>query len=261
MNECNIVSDLMPLYADEVANPDSVEYITRHIAWCPECAEVWKRLSTALPEVDPREEARNYRKAFRRGKRKMFLKSLALCLIALAIAAFFIYYQLYVYGVYPVTMSYPSPDGSIVLEVVEKEDAPIFYTDAGLMVRFNLRDEEGNMEALNRHPTKWKTLTAHWATDSHHVVLDVVTNEGEHALFITDASLERHMGGLIEIPGITEDLMPLFAAALRLEKPIEFSFEHWQTDGVTATFRYKIDSGITGTIDYHYPTGTVRNIR
>lgn len=264
MNECNIVSDLMPLYADEVASPDSVEYITRHIAWCPECAEVWKRLSTTLPEVDPREEAKNYRKAFRRGKRRMFLKSLALCLIALVIGTFFLYYQLYVYGVYPITMSYPSPDGKIILEVVEKEDAPIFYTAEGLMVRFKLKDDDDDLWALNRHATTWDTLTAHWSTDSHHVVLDVVTLDGEHALFITDASLEYRNGGLIEIPGITENLIPIFEEALRSEVDIgelTFSFGAWNPDGETAYFRYEMESGYVGSIDYHYPTGTIKSIR
>lgn len=264
MNECNIVSDLMPLYADELASPDSVEYITRHIAWCPECAEVWKRLGTSLPEVDPREEAQHYRRAFRRGKFKIFLKSLALCLIALVIGAFFVYYQLYVYGVYPITMSYPSPDGKIILEVVEKEDAPIFYEGQGLMVRFNLRREDGELAGLNRHPTKWDTLTAHWADDSRHVVLDVVTNDGEHALFITDASRGYHSGGTWAIPGITENLIPIFEEALRSEVDIgelTFSFAAWHPDSETANFRYEMESGYVGSIDYHYPTGTIKSIR
>ena len=264
MNECNIVNDLLPLYADELASPDSVEYITRHIAWCPECAEVWKRFGTNLPEVDPREEAQHYRRAFRRGKFKIFLKSLFLSLIAIAIGAFFLYYQLYVYGVYPVTMSYPSPDGYIILEVVEKEDAPIFYTDDGLMVRFKLKDDDDDLWGLNRHSTNWDTLTAHWASDSHHVVMDVVTNEGGHALFITDASLEYHNGGLYEIPGITENLIPIFEEALRSEVDIgelTFSFARWHPDSETANFRYEMESGYVGSIDYHYPTGTIKSIR
>lgn len=262
MNECNIVSDLMPLYADELASPDSVEYITRHIAWCPECAEVWKRLGTTLPEVDPREEAQNYRKAFRRGKRKIYLKSIALCLIGLVIGLSYLYYQLYVWGVYPVSQSYPSPDGKIILEVVEKEDAPIFYVGDGLMVQFNLRNEEGNLRGLNRHPTAWDTLTAHWAQDSHHVVMDVITNEGEHALFITDASLGT--GGLYAIPGITENLIPIFEEALRSEVDIgelTFSFAAWHPDSETANFRYEMESGYVGSIDYHYPTATIKSIR
>ena len=261
MNECNIVNDLLPLYADELASPDSVEYINRHIAWCPECAEVWKRISARLPEVNPREEANHYRKGLRRGKLKIFLKSLFLCCLILAIGAFFVYYQLYVYGVYPVSHSYPSPDERIILEVVEKEDAPIFYTEAdGLMVRFNFRNEDGEMHGLNRHTTKWKTLTAHWSPDSHHVVLDVMTNDGEHALFITDASLGYNHGGLYAIPGITEDLYPIFTAAIgeRISfETLTFEFNSWRSDCETACFRFTPEHGYCGYIYYHYPSGTI----
>lgn len=265
MNECNIVQDLLPLYADELASPDSVEFIRRHTSCCAECSGAWERISTRLPDVTPAEEVVRYKKGLKRAKRKLFLKSFILSVLALAIGAFFVYYQLYVYGVYPVTMSFPSPDGRIILEVVEKEDAPIFYTDAdGLMVRFNLRTEEGDLDGLNRHPTDWDSLTAHWAQDSRHVVLDVTTNDGEHALFITDASLEYRHGGEITIPGITENLIPIFEEALRSEVDIgelTFSFAAWHPDSETANFRYEMESGYVGSIDYHYPTGTIKSIR
>jgi len=264
MNECNIVQDLLPLYADELASPDSVEFIRRHTAWCAECSGAWERISTRLPDVTPAEEVASYKRSLRRGKRKLFLKSLLLCLIALTIGAFFLYYQLYVYGIYPVSGSYPAPDGMIVLEVVEKEDAPIFYTGHGLMVRFNLKTEDGTTAGLNRHETTWDTLTAHWSPDSHHVVLDVVTNEGEHALFLTDAELERHNGGLMEIPGITEDLVPRFTSAVQERTSFEtivFAFDTWQEDCTTAAFTYITDSGLTGTIAFHYPTNSITSIR
>lgn len=260
MNECNIVNDLLPLYADEVASPDSVEYIRRHIAWCPECSEVWKRLSTSLPEISPREEANNYRRGLRRGKFKIYLKSILLCLIALAIGLTFLAFQLYRMGFHPVSQSFPSPDGDIVIEVVEKENIRPFYPGDGIMVRFQLNGRGGG---LNRYATEWDILSVHWASDSKLVVLDTVTIQGDHALFVTDAQKQYTSGGLAKIPGITEDLVPIFEEALRAEgsfESIEFSFEAWQEDCETATFQYVTDSGLTGTIDYHYPTQTITNI-
>lgn len=264
MNECNIVKDLLPLYADELASADSAEFIGRHTAWCKDCNEVWQRISAKLPDVDPIEEVENYKRCLRRGKRKIFLKSLALSLVALAIAAFFIYYQLYVYGVYPISYSFPSPDGRIILEVVEKEDAPMFYFGDGLMVRMNLRTEDDQLSGLNRHSTHWDSLTAHWSQDSRLVALDVTTNDGEHALFIFDAPLEYQNGGINELAGITENLIPIFEEALRSEVDIgelTFSFASWCGDGETAYFQYEMESGYVGSIDYHYPTQTITGIR
>ena len=261
MNECNIGNDLLPLYADELASPDSVEYIRRHIAWCPECNEVWKRLSTSLPDMSPREEANNYRKGIRRGKFRIYLKSILLCLIALAIALGFLAYQLYAMGFHPVSHSFPSPDGGIVIEVVESDDIRPFYPGEGIMVRFKMNGRHGG---LNRYETEWDTLSVYWASDSKFVVLDTVTIQGNHAIFICDAQMQYTCGGLAEIPSITEDLIPIFEEALKAENTfenIDFSFETWQEDCETATFQYVTDTGLTGTIDYHYPTNSVANIR
>lgn len=260
MNECSIVKDLLPLYADDLASPDSAEFIARHTAWCPDCREILQRVSEKLPDVDPMEEAKNFKKGLRRAKRRMFLKSMCLCLIAVAIGGFFLAYQLYAIGYYPVTVGYPSPDGQIILEVVEKEDAPIFYDGEGLMVRFNLKNSDGKLGGLNRHPTEWDSLTAHWAQDSCHVLLDVVTREGRQALFVTDASLGYRMDGLIEIPGITEDLVPVLEEQLRVSYDFDcvaFTFESWKPNTKMVILTFATDLGASGRIAYEYSTGGV----
>lgn len=263
MNECNIVSDLMPLYADELASPDSVEYITRHIAWCPECAEVWKRLGTTLPEVDPREEAQNYRKAIRHGKRRIFLKSLALCLIVLVISVTYFAYTLYNMGyLLPIESSHPAPDGTRTLEIMDRNF--FLRRSEGYMIRFHFENTDNSVGGANRYYTQWDTIDPHWAGDSVHLFLDVTNVDGQHSMHIIDTNVQTHQGGTWDIPGITEDLIPIFEEALRSEVDIgelTFSFGGWCDEGETAYFLYEMESGYVGTIDYHYPTATIKSIR
>ena len=51
MNECNIVKDLMPLYADELLSPDSLEFIEDHVSKCPQCRDLWDRRNQELPDI------------------------------------------------------------------------------------------------------------------------------------------------------------------------------------------------------------------
>ena len=51
MNECNIVKDLIPLYADDLLSSDSEEFIRRHTEHCPECQKTWERAREPLPGV------------------------------------------------------------------------------------------------------------------------------------------------------------------------------------------------------------------
>lgn len=261
MNECNVAKDLMTLCADDAASPDSAEFIRRHTERCPGCRDTWQRIRSELPDAaQPAEDPEKYKKGLRRSKWKNYLKGFVCCLIVVAISAGFLAYQLYLMGFHPVSASYPSPDGSIEIQVVQEEDIRPFYPGDGIMVRFKLNEGSGG---LNRYTTDWETLSVHWADDSVLVVLDVVTVEGDHALFITDATIQYHQGGLMRIPGMTEDLVPLLteAAAGQLSfAEISFTFDTWQSDCQTAVFRFTTDSGTTGTISYHYPTDQIGTV-
>lgn len=259
MNECNIVRDLMPLCADELASKDSVEFIQRHVQGCANCRRTWQRCRSDLPEIQtqtPEQKQKIIKKAIRRERRQVVGKTLLSVLIILAIIGTYIAFMLYMWGFFdPIEVNYPSPDGMTVLEIVEKDF--IGNTGDGYMIRFNLSRGSGG---INRYYTDWDEIEAYWAGDSLRLFLDLVTMEGQQEMRIVDTSEHHHQGGTWEIPDMTQDLIPLIKEQSGLEN-VTFTFKAWQEDSETVTLAYETENGLSGTLDYHYPTQTVTNIR
>lgn len=46
---CNIIQDLLPLYADEIVSPQSRELVERHLADCPRCRETLAEIQSSIP--------------------------------------------------------------------------------------------------------------------------------------------------------------------------------------------------------------------
>ena len=54
--ECEIVRDLLPLYADDVCSPTSREIIDEHLRTCPDCAGYLKEIRASEAEGELRDE-------------------------------------------------------------------------------------------------------------------------------------------------------------------------------------------------------------
>ena len=48
-NECGIIRDLLPLYAENIASDESVEFVEEHIKTCEECREELERIKEPKP--------------------------------------------------------------------------------------------------------------------------------------------------------------------------------------------------------------------
>lgn len=51
INECNIVRDLLPIYADKATTPDSEKFVSRHLADCDECKLYYKSVTKNIPKA------------------------------------------------------------------------------------------------------------------------------------------------------------------------------------------------------------------
>ena len=54
--DCEVIRDLLPLYADEVCSERSRELIEEHLHECPDCSAMLEKLRTHEIETDLREE-------------------------------------------------------------------------------------------------------------------------------------------------------------------------------------------------------------
>lgn len=80
MIECDVIRDLMPLYADGVASEASRKLVDAHTARCPSCRGQLKAMCTPMEPV-PLEESEAYIKAVRAQNRRNIRRTLTGCAV------------------------------------------------------------------------------------------------------------------------------------------------------------------------------------
>lgn len=255
MNECNIVKDLMPLYADNLLSTDSTEFIHRHIAWCESCRETLRRSGQELPELSTDayiSEKKALKKAIRRDRLRTAARTMLCLLIIFGMFACYLGFTLYQWGyLTPIEASHTAPDNTRVFEVVERDF--IGARTDGYMVRFYYKTTDDRNAGLNRYYTLWDKIDAHWAPDSEYLLLDVVTVDGVRELRVVDTTIQMTRGGQQIIPGMSENLIPELTKLSGAEGEILFTFDSWLPDSRTIAFLYTTANGQSGIVTYRCP--------
>ena len=253
MNECNIIKDLMPLYEEELLSEDSLEFIRRHAANCPQCRKAMQHENT-LPDIqsqNPVSEKKIIKKALRRDRLNTVTKTLAVVLVVLGVIACYTLQTMYSYGLLnDIEASYPSPDGTCVLELVDRDS--FSSRSDGYLIRFKL---DRGMSGINRYWTDWDTIEPHWAPNGTDLLLMTTDVDGNPGIYIVDTSEHHHKGGTYEIPDKTADLIPALMELCREQadfQDIRFTFQSWEEDSTAIVFRYETDLGQSGQITYRY---------
>lgn len=257
MNECNIVKDLMPLYEEGLLSDDSLEFIRRHAAHCSQCQKALQH-NDALPNIqsqNPVSEKKIIKKALRRDRLKTMFKTLGAVLVVLAVIACYILQTLYSYGLlYSIEASYPSPDGTCVLELVDRDT--FNPRSDGYVIRFKLDRGTGG---INRYWTDWDTIEPHWAPNGTDLLLMTTNMEGHPEIYLVDTSEHHHSGGTFNIPDMSVNLIPVLTSLCRDQADfpaswdsIQFTFHSWQDDSEAVIFCYETDQGQSGEITYHF---------
>ena len=121
MLRCEIVQDLLPLYTENMVSPYTAQEIGTHLSGCPVCAEKYREMSAASPNVqmrmDTAQQFVNYQK---KTKKKTILP----VIIIAAIVVFLIFIgcciaTLALVGVY-------SYDPEMTEETMEYHDVPSY---------------------------------------------------------------------------------------------------------------------------------------
>lgn len=258
MNECNIIGDLLPLYAEELTSPDSGEWIEKHLSSCAYCRDIWRRYREDLPKMEVEEHmVENYKKGFRKDKLKMVLLTLTGWLLVGVIAIGIFFYCGWEKGDFAEGTRYTSPDGVRSVELANLDDAG-FWGNEESLVRF--RFEKGYM---NRYKTDWQELVVHWAPDSQTMLLVIQNGAGETELRIVDHTGGLPDGGTQEIPGLypagEEQDLCYVLADLCAEQGVtasDFAFAEWSDDSRYLYFRYA-GAEENGLLEYDTDTGRI----
>ncbi len=117
MNECKIVQDLLPLYAEDLVSPETKAYVDTHCAGCEECDRQRQRMCA---DLNQEQTSVDYKKNMRRGVFGIVVKTLLACL--LAIGGYL--YVLWEWGIIDKQV-YEDANGNYRFEVTD-EDAGFF---------------------------------------------------------------------------------------------------------------------------------------
>ena len=85
MNKCNVIKDLLPLYADEVCSEDSKEMVEEHLASCKDCTQELEdyRYNTGLPEVSADVAIKKFKKKMSKKNLIKIAVSVVICVAVL----------------------------------------------------------------------------------------------------------------------------------------------------------------------------------
>lgn len=268
MNECNIVRDLMPLCADDLASEDTVEYIHSHVNACPECREIWGRYQTELPAMEQPRPDKKTLKSLRRNMIEMVVKGILGFVAGLGIFMGLVYYGLWEAGYLPIQKSFFSADPKYEVYTVDWDTAGFFETGEGSIVNFQC----GSSSWSTFLP--WDDLEVIWAPDNANAMLIIETVEGEleyrilEMSFTRDETSKKSIGSRMIIPmHVDPDLQAVLTDKCKAygEFPIgceeiQFTFTQWEADSETVIFHYETDTGESGFLSYHFPSETITKL-
>ena len=83
-NECSIVKDLLPLYAEDLVGAETAEFVAAHIAACPDCEKEYAVMKSGAPvPAEPEAEAAPLKSI----KKVIIKKRVSAVILAVALAA------------------------------------------------------------------------------------------------------------------------------------------------------------------------------
>lgn len=138
--KCEIIRDLLPLYADSIASRETAEAVEEHLADCAECGEIYEKMTEVSAGMENPENKRDvdYMKKI---KRRVF-KTAAVAILSLA-AAVLLFFKLFYWG-FAVT----AEDIDITCNVSERSNSAGDYVD----VKFDITLKNG-MELMHESST------------------------------------------------------------------------------------------------------------
>lgn len=261
MNECKIVEDLMPLYAEDLVSEETAEFICDHSACCAHCRKLLERSKALIPmgTID----TPNYKKALKRERRQsgMIGALIAIIIIVLALLA-----AIFAVGYAPVKLDkepiiLKSPDGVHSFKA-EYYTSPL-GTNQGLYV--TTRSRNGGTEGTREG---WmEILDAQWSPDGTDLLLSIEMCSGETEMRVRYNNYDENGASGGDFPHISynndkrdyNDLTAEFTSLLTQgeEFPtgweaITYEFVQWGKDCESAYIRYKTDNGYEGVVYFGF---------
>lgn len=90
MNKCNVVKDLLPLYADDICSEDSRQVVEEHLQECQECRKELEdyRYNTGIGDIDDKKAVADFGKKLKKRNLTKIIVSVIVCLAVIISGAY-----------------------------------------------------------------------------------------------------------------------------------------------------------------------------
>ena len=122
---CEMIRDLLPLYADGVCSEESRKAVNEHLASCKECSDMLQKMNQKVAIA-----AETDITAVKKIKKRIFLGKLILTLVSAA-AAFGLLFGGYIYAVTDCSMDYEKYNLAENIRVEEDSDGQLWFCMKG----------------------------------------------------------------------------------------------------------------------------------
>lgn len=173
MIHCDILRDLLPLYADGLTSPSSNEMIEEHIKSCPECRRFLEHMCQPIQKITNTENT-DYKRALLRQKRRITGRTLIFSCVTLLVGTAITMMILWSRGTFDIADRQTSPNGAVTTTAYSKNISGLFPSDNGFTIR-DTGQFEGTTNYLDASfDGMW------WSPDSHYLVISMQRDNSTH---------------------------------------------------------------------------------
>lgn len=141
MNKCNVIRDLLPLYADKVCSEDSREMVEEHLAKCKECKQELDDYcyNTGIEEISTDVAMKNFKKKMGKKIFKKIVVSVIVSLLVISCSAYILFVP---------EFTVPYSEGLMTAKIPVDEGIDVWvnmpnYTQVYAVAQSNPEDDSG----------------------------------------------------------------------------------------------------------------------
>lgn len=171
MKDCEMTRDLMTLYADGLASPESEAFIARHIEGCPDCRAALERMRERVEPAETPAEA-DYRKTLQSQKKRRAWHFRLATVLALLVGVGACLLLLWSRGVFYIADRQVSPDGRTTATAYTRNISGPFPTKEGFSIV-----QTGHFRGTTSYLDAEFTQMA-WSVDGRYLMVAMETSTG-----------------------------------------------------------------------------------
>ncbi len=171
--DCDVIKDLLPLYADNICSNKSTECVEEHLKDCSECSEELRKIKECpiVPEIDEdmKKAVKNAGRRIKKGKKKTIIETIALVLSLVILFGVMGMYRFVLYGAKTNhkafndgSFPYSQACESVNIDLVDKKD---YENDSAILCvgeKYKVENyEEGGSQKLVVNKNKYIHFIEH----------------------------------------------------------------------------------------------------